>query len=118
MLPRAGRLRKKREFEQVYQQGRRVRTESFTMYVRAREDDAPTRMGFVVGRQFGTHAQRNRVKRRLRAAARKLWERLPAGYDVVCIARPAATTAPIEQIQRQLQSALTLTGISSTGGKP
>ncbi|MCX7925117.1 MAG: ribonuclease P protein component [Fimbriimonadales bacterium] len=116
MLPRAGRLRKKREFEQVYQQGRRVSMESFTMYVHARGDDAPTRMGFVVGRRFGTHVQRNRVKRRLRAAARSLWEQLPAGYDVVCVARPAAATAPIEQIRQQMQHALD-TARAKTGGK-
>lgn len=116
MLPRAGRLRKKREFEQVYQQGRRVSMESFTMYVHARGDDAPTRFGFVVGRRFGTHVQRNRVKRRLRAAARGLWENLPAGYDVVCVARSAAVTAPIEQIQREMTRALAQAGFH-TGGE-
>jgi len=115
MLPRAGRLRKKREFEQVYQQGRRVSMESFTMYVHARDDDAPTRLGFVVGRRFGTHVQRNRVKRRLRAAARGLWENLPPGYDIVCVARPAATDAPIAQIQHQMQHALTQAGVKTRG---
>lgn len=113
MLPRAGRLRKPRDFELVYQQGRRVSMESFTMYVHARGDDAPTRMGFVVGRRFGTHVQRNRVKRRLRAAARSLWEQLPAGYDVVCVARPAAATTPTKQIQRQMAHALQLAGVQA-----
>jgi ribonuclease P protein component len=116
MLPRAGRLRKKREFEQVYQQGRRVSMESFTMYVHARGDDAPTRLGFVVGRRFGAHVQRNRVKRRLRAAARGLWASLPAGYDVVCVARDAAATAPIEQIQQQMRQAFAHAGVK-TGGE-
>ncbi len=117
MLPRAGRLRKKREFEQVYQQGRRVSMESFTMYVHARGDDAPTRMGFVVGRRFGAHVQRNRVKRRLRAAARALWRQLPVGYDVVCVARDAATTTPIEQIQRQMQQAIEQATCSQGGAR-
>lgn len=115
MLPRTGRLRKKREFEQVYQQGRRVSMESFTMYVHAREDNAPTRFGFVVGRRFGTHVQRNRVKRRLRAAARGLWESLPPGYDLVCVARPAAADAPIEQIQQQMQQASIKAGVTIRG---
>ncbi|MFN4033577.1 MAG: ribonuclease P protein component [Fimbriimonadales bacterium] len=115
MLPRAGRLRKKREFEQAYQQGRRVSMESFTMYVHARGDDAPTRLGFVVGRRFGAHVQRNRVKRRLRAAARALWQQLPIGYDVVCVARGAARTAPIPQLQQQMQQAIDR-AIRSQGG--
>ncbi len=115
MLPRAGRLRKKREFERAYQKGRRVSMESFTMYVHARGEDTPTRFGFVVGRRFGTHVQRNRMKRRLRAAARGLWERLPAGYDVVCVARTAAATTPVEQIRLQMQRALQQAGVHAGG---
>jgi ribonuclease P protein component len=106
MLPRAGRLRHKRDFERVYQQGRRVSMESFTMYVYARGDDAPSRLGFVVGRRFGTHVVRNRVKRRLRAAARALWARLPHGYDLVCVARPPAATAPMDALREQFLRAL------------
>ncbi|MGQ9901972.1 MAG: ribonuclease P protein component [Fimbriimonadales bacterium] len=111
MLPRTGRLRKKRDFERVYQQGQRVSMESFTMYVYARGDDAPTRMGFVVGRRFGTHVARNRVKRRLRAAARALWAQLPHGYDLVCVARPPAANAPIDALRDQLQRALQQGGV-------
>ena len=111
MLPRAGRLRNKRDFERVYQQGRRVSTESFTMYVYARGDDAPTRLGFVVGRRLGTHVARNRVKRRLRAVARALWARLPHGYDLVCVARPPAATAPIDTLREQFLRALRQGGV-------
>ena len=106
MLPRAGRLRHTRGFERAYRQGRRVSMEAFTMYVYARGDDAPTRLGFVVGRRFGTHVARNRVKRRLRAAARALWEQLPRGYDIVCVARPLAATAPMDALREQFQHAL------------
>jgi ribonuclease P protein component len=111
MLPRAGRLRHKRDFERVYQQGRRVSMESFTMYVYARGDDAPTRLGFVVGRRLGTHVARNRVKRRLRAAARALWAQLPHGYDLVCVARSPAATAPIDALREQFQRALRQGGV-------
>ena len=111
MLPRAGRLRNKRDFERVYQQGRRVSMESFTMYVYARGDDAPSRLGFVVGRRFGTHVARNRVKRRLRAVARALWARLPHGYDLVCVARPPAATAPMDALREQFQRALQQGGV-------
>ena len=111
MLPRAGRLRNKRDFERVYQQGRRVSTESFTMYVYARGDDSPSRLGFVVGRRLGTHVARNRVKRRLRAAARALWAQLPHGYDLVCVARSPAATAPIDALREQFQRAIQHGGV-------
>jgi ribonuclease P protein component len=111
MLPRAGRLRHTRDFERVYRNGRRVSMESFTIYVHSRGDDAPTRIGFVVGRRFGTQVARNRVKRRLRAVARALWPRLPHGYDIVCIARPPAATAPIDTLHEQFQRALQQGGV-------
>lgn len=81
------------------------------MYVYARGDDAPTRTGFVVGRRFGTHVARNRVKRRLRAAARALWTQLPPGYDLVCVARTPAASAPIDALRDQLERALRQGGV-------
>jgi ribonuclease P protein component len=85
--------------------------ESFTMYVYARGDDAPSRLGFVVGRRLGTHVARNRVKRRLRAAARALWAQLPHGYDLVCVARPPAATAPMDALREQFLRALRQGGV-------
>ncbi|MCS7273100.1 MAG: ribonuclease P protein component [Fimbriimonadales bacterium] len=116
MLPRAGRLRKKSDFERAYQQGRRVVMGAAVLYAYARRDEAPTRMGFVVGRQFGTSVVRNRVKRRLRAAARTLWATMPAGYDLVWVARAAAATLPFEDLQQQMRTALRKAGISTGGG--
>jgi len=81
------------------------------MYVYARGDDAPSRLGFVVGRRLGTHVARNRVKRRLRAAARALWAQLPHGYDLVCVARSPAATAPIDALREQFQRAIQHGGV-------
>jgi ribonuclease P protein component len=111
MLPSAGRLRAKRDFERAYQQGRRVSMESFTMYIYVRGDDAPTRIGFVVGRRFGTHVARNRVKRRLRAVARALWTQMPHGYDLVCVARLPAATASVDALREQFRHALQQGGV-------
>jgi ribonuclease P protein component len=63
------------------------------------------------GGSFGTHVARNRVKRRLRAAARPLWERLPHGYDLVCVARPPAATAPMDALREQFQRAFQQGGV-------
>lgn len=106
MLPRRARLRKKQEFEQVYQQGRRVSMEAFTMYGLKRDGINPTRVGFVVGRRFGSHVVRNRVKRRLRAAVRACWNAIPQGYDMVLVARDAAATMPFEALCQQVRKAV------------
>lgn len=120
MLPRIARLRKRHEFERAYQQGRRVRMTTFTLYACPRTDNQPTRIGIVVGRRLGTHVRRNRAKRRLRAACRARLSQLRAGYDLVLVAHEPVLTAPFVQIERELTDALRQTGVLNfeEGGRP
>jgi ribonuclease P protein component len=106
MLPRSARLRRRADFERAYQQGRRIRMATFTLYAYPRRDDEPTRIGIVAGRRFKTLVQRNRVKRRLRAACRALWMQMAPGYDLVLVTHEPALSAPFGQIQRELGTAL------------
>ena len=46
------------------------------------------RLGLAVSRQLGGAVERNRIKRRLRAAFEQIQSDLPAGNDYVLIARP------------------------------
>ncbi|MFQ3611419.1 MAG: ribonuclease P protein component [Fimbriimonadales bacterium] len=105
MLPRSARLRKRHEFERVYQQGKRITMKAFSLYAYPRHDDAPTRFGFVVGRRFGTHGMRNRLKRRLRAVVRPLLSALPSGYDCVMVARQALPETPFADLHQQVAQA-------------
>jgi RNase P protein component len=60
-----------------------------------RDDGDPEgpRLGLAVSRQLGGAVERNRLKRRLRAAFGELSDPLPAGNDYVLIARPGLTEA-------------------------
>jgi len=116
MLPRSARLRKRHEFERAYQQGRRVRMTTFTMYAYPRRDDQPTRIGIVAGRRFDTHVRRNRARRRLRAACHALLPQLPGGYDLVLVAHPSALDAPFGKIRRELATALQQLGLLKVEG--
>lgn len=71
-----------------------------------READEPTRVGFAVSRQLRSAVQRNRARRRLRAAFRATRAVAPARAALVIIGRPAALTAPFEALLGQLRQAL------------
>ena len=76
-----------------------------------RPPGVPVRVGVAAARRISGAVARNRVKRRVREAVRVS---LSAGfgglqmgicYDVVVIARPAALTAPLEQITAEVRRA-------------
>jgi ribonuclease P protein component len=72
----------------------------------AARDDA-VRVGFTATKKLGGAVERNRAKRRLRAAAAAV---LPlcgrAGNDYVLVARRDTLTTPFEQLLADLQSAV------------
>jgi ribonuclease P protein component len=81
----------------------RLRAAGETMVVHALDrdnDEAHARVAIVAGRAVGNAVQRNRAKRRLRAAARQA--RLPA-TDLVVDARRAAIDAPYDALPRDLE---------------
>jgi ribonuclease P protein component len=94
-VKRRHRLSRSRDFDAVYRHGRSVATRYLVLYSFAREEEADTepRLGLAVGRQLGTAVERNRLKRRLRAAFDELRDQVPAGRDYVLIARPGLREA-------------------------
>ncbi len=71
---------------------RGVSAPAFLLVWRDREDgDAAARVGFTVTRKLGGAVRRNRIKRRLRAAAREVFPAHAApGMDYALIARQKA----------------------------
>jgi ribonuclease P protein component len=78
------------EFDRVYRDGSSHANRFLVLYSfpRGEENDEEIRLGVSVGRKVGSAVERNRVKRALREAFWGLSERLPAGHDVVLVARP------------------------------
>lgn len=74
---------------------------------RSTEQDGSVRLGFTVTKKLGNAVIRNRIRRRLREAARQL---LPLhgrpGYDYVFIARAAAHDRPYAQLLDDIRRAL------------
>ena len=84
-----GRLSRSAEFERVYRQGRSHANRFLVLYAFPRGGDDPEpRLGLSVSRKVGGAVDRNRVKRLLREAFAERTGELPAGHDVVVVARP------------------------------
>lgn len=65
------------------------------------------RVGFTVTKKVGNAVVRNRVKRRLRAAAEEVFPRLGrAGTDYVVIGRLGALTRPFAALLQDLEQAV------------
>jgi ribonuclease P protein component len=67
---------------------------------------APPRFGFTVTKKIGNAVVRNRIRRRLRAAAKAAALHGKAGTDYVLIARTAALTLPFERLVTDLIAGL------------
>lgn len=68
---------------------------------------SPPRVGFVVSKAVGGAVLRNRAKRRLRALMASRLAGIPAGYDVVIRANPAAAGATYDELGADLDRLLT-----------
>ncbi len=87
---RTGRLSRSAEFDRVYRQGRSVANRYLVLYAFPRGGDEPPRVGFSVGRKVGGAVERNQLKRLLREACARQAQALPAGHDIVLVARAPA----------------------------
>ncbi len=71
------------------------------------EAGAGARVGFTVTKKLGGAVVRNRIRRRLRAAAGEIFPQYAtAGADYVLIARNAAETRPYDAILDDMKRAL------------
>src|SRR6185295_5534305 len=90
MMKRRHRLSRSRDFDAVYRHGRSTATRFLVLYSFPREesDSEGPRLGLAVSRQLGGAVERNRLKRRLRAAFDEVADGAGADTDYVLIARP------------------------------
>ncbi len=75
--------------------------------MRKRQDDEPARVGFTCTKKLGNAVARNRIKRRIREAARVTLPGIAqAGHDYVLIGRASAANRDFEALRKDIISAL------------
>src|SRR5262249_54398716 len=82
-FPRSSRLLKHADFQAVYRQGRKHFSGNMTAFYREGGDPGGPRVGFTVGKVLGGAVDRNRIRRRMRAAVQRHLPQLARPLDVV-----------------------------------
>jgi ribonuclease P protein component len=100
---RAARLRKHADYQRVYQASRRHSSQSMSYFFRKREGE-PTqpRVGLTTGRALGGAVERNRIRRRMRAAVRQHLGGLPRNVDVVLHPRRTVLEMNFAALEREV----------------
>jgi ribonuclease P protein component len=103
-FPPTRRVRRRGEFQRVFQTGRRVHGRYFTVVASPSEAPA-TRLGIVASRKLGGAVVRNRAKRLIREVFRTS---TLAGrpLDLVVIPKNTLITADVEDLRREFDTAL------------
>jgi ribonuclease P protein component len=114
-VERARRLRKGREFDSLYSKGTAIGGPLLVLRWLANGQEQ-TRWGFAAGKRLSKKAvERNRIRRRLREAARTL--PVAPAYDIVVIARKGTVEASYGQLQAALEGLLARAGLLECGSR-
>ncbi|MCH8918383.1 MAG: ribonuclease P protein component [Proteobacteria bacterium] len=107
MMMALSRLKRRPEFLAVAGSGVKAAAPGLVLQARPRDQGGDIRVGFTATRRVGGAVQRNRAKRRLRAAAEAVLPGAAApGCDYVLIARRATLDRPFAALVRDLTGAL------------
>jgi ribonuclease P protein component len=123
--PGPGRLLRRSEFLAVAGARRKWVAPGLILQIRRHDDrqrpaagEPSVRVGFTASRKVGGAVERNRARRRLRAAVREVVPALAApGYDIVVIARAQTLSRGFDDLRQDLVTGLRRLGAARGEGE-
>ena len=91
-------LKKNRDFQAVYREGKSYANQYLVMYVKKRNDEAENRIGISVSEKVGNSVVRHRLKRLIRESCRLNFSQAANGFDLVIIARERSREKTYQEI--------------------
>jgi ribonuclease P protein component len=110
-LKKKFRIKKNKEFQTVFKQGKSCANRQFIVYVLRNPEQPNFRIGLSVSKKIGNSVTRNRIKRRIRQSFFELREMIKEGQDYVIIARKPAADMDFHEIKKSLIHLLKLAKI-------
>jgi ribonuclease P protein component len=105
------RLRKNAQFKYVYSKGRSCANSTLTLIYVKSGPPGSLRVGFSVSRKVGKAVVRNRIKRLMREACRKLLPEIRTGHMLVFVARPPSADSDFAAIGSSIGRLLEKSGL-------
>ncbi len=108
MIPKENRLRLKKAFERIFNDGKWGGQGCISLKYKPMEGSDP-KIGFMVGKKVSKSAvKRNRIKRQLREMVRLMLKsgKFTGKYDVIVIAKPEAERKDPKEKEKDLRDAL------------
>ena len=96
-------IRRRAEFQEVYERGVRVNGRFATVFVLA-NNRAVGRLGIAATKKLGGSVQRNRAKRLIREVFRR--NKIAAGFDVVVIPKRELLDASLDVLEADYRTLL------------
>ena len=110
-LPKAHRLKNRRDYRAVYEQGIRRYSPHLTLIALANVEEGadciPTAIGISVSKKVSKKAVvRNRIKRQIKGVIRTKLHELSLGWKIVIVVKPKAIECKYEHFLRELEKLL------------
>ena len=116
-LPRAKMIKRRSDFQHVYQKGTSVAGRRMILYVLC-DSRVAGKVGFAAGKKLGCAAVRSRTKRLLREAYRHMQHELRTDVGILLIGRAGLAAGKMQDAAVELRSLARRAKIFADGGTP